>query len=249
MSAIPLLLAASLAVASAATPDYFIRGRKQNLVYLPGAGDQQQAVIFLPGDGGWRGFAVAMAQTVQSWGYDVYGLDTKRYLESFTDGAAPLTSAELAGDMHAVANYVARQGARKVVLLGWSQGAGMGVLAASSSDPMQIKGLITLGLPERAVLGWDWKATMASLARREPDQPHFDVAPLMDNVRSTPLFMIHATDDEYTPPATARRLFARVPALKHFVEIKGANHRFDGQRDRFFIVLKEGLEWTFQNAH
>lgn len=245
MRGLSVVLAATLVMAA---PDYAIRGRKQNLVFLPSGSSQHLAVIFLPGDGGWRGFAVAMAQTIQSWGYDVYGLDTKRYLESFTDGAVPLTSAELAADMHTVAHYVAGQGARKVVMLGWSQGAGMGVLAASPPERAHIGGLITLGLPERAVLGWDWKATMASLARREPDQPHFDVALLMGKVRATPLFMIQATNDEYTPPTPARQLFAHVPGVKRFVEIEGANHRFDGQRDRFFTVLKEGIEWTCRNA-
>jgi pimeloyl-ACP methyl ester carboxylesterase len=131
-----------------------------------------------------------------------------------------------------------------VILVGWSQGAGMAVAAVSGGQARSpIHGVITLGLPESAVLGWDWKATLAIVARRDPDQPTFPVKPLLGNIAPTPIWMIHGSEDEYTTPETARELFQAVSAPKQLREIGGANHRFDGHQDELFRSLKEGLEW------
>lgn len=205
----------------------------------------QAAVIFLPGDGGWRGAAVSMGRAISSWGYDVYGFDTKKYLESFTEGDARLSREEVAADMRSLARQVAGASKRHVILVGWSQGAGMAVAAASGVQPAgPIQGVLTLGLPESAVLGWDWKATLAIIARREPDQPAFTVKPLLPAVAPTPIWMIHGSEDEYTTPQTARGLFHLASEPKQMEEIPGANHRFDGHQEELYRSLKKGLAWV-----
>ena len=205
----------------------------------------QAAVIFLPGDGGWRGAAVSMGRAISLWGYDVYGFDTKKYLESFTEGDARLSREEVAADMRSLARQVAGASKRHVILVGWSQGAGMAVAAASGVQaPGPIRGILTLGLPESAVLGWDWKATLAIIARREPDQPGFTVKPLLPTVAPTPIWMIHGSEDEYTTPQTARGLFQLASEPKQMEEIAGANHRFDGHQEELYRSLKKGLAWV-----
>ncbi|HWR54794.1 MAG TPA: AcvB/VirJ family lysyl-phosphatidylglycerol hydrolase, partial [Bryobacteraceae bacterium] len=57
-----------------------IRGVPQDVYHYGSGGRHRGTVMFLPGDGGWRGFAVNVAEEMASWGYDVYGFDTKRYL-------------------------------------------------------------------------------------------------------------------------------------------------------------------------
>jgi len=65
-----------------------VRGQKQEIYYYPATGAKlNRKVLFAPGDGGWRGWAITIAQQMAGWGYDVYGLDTRTYLSGFTGGA------------------------------------------------------------------------------------------------------------------------------------------------------------------
>ena len=223
-----------------------LRGKTLSLTHLESnAKVTEAAIIFLPGDGGWRGAAVSMGRAISLWGYDVYGFDTKKYLESFTEGDAKLSREELAADMRSLASQVAGASKRRVILVGWSQGAGMAVAAASGVHGAgPIRGILTLGLPESAVLGWDWKATLAIIARREPDQPGFTVKPLLPAVAPTPIWMIHGSEDEYTTPQAALGLFHFASEPKQMEEIPGANHRFDGHQDDLYRSLKKGLAWV-----
>ena len=174
-----------------------LRGRPQSIVRLqPATRTPRGTVVFLPGDGGWRGAAVSMARTILTWDYDVYGFDTKRYLESFSQNGSALTQNQLAGDLRTLAEQLRGGSSKPMIFVGWSQGEGMAVAAAAlASGPAgsPISGLVTVGLPASAVLGWDWKATLAIIARREPDQPtfagHSPVAPpslLAQSSRSCP---------------------------------------------------------------
>ena len=222
-----------------------LRGRSQSLIRLqPSAGDPRATVIFLPGDGGWRGAAVSIARTMIPWGYDVYGFDTKKYLEGFSENGSKLSQRQMAEDMRLLAQYVRGGSPRPVIFVGWSQGAGMAVAAVAGSQAQtSIKGVVTLGLPESAVLGWDWKATLSIIARREPDQPTFAVKPLLREIASTPLWMIHGSNDEYTSLDAERALYQSVGEPKKLDEIAGANHKFDGHLDELNRSLKAGLQW------
>ena len=222
-----------------------LRGKTQTLARLQPANlDSPACVIFLPGDGGWRGAAVSMARTIASWGYEVFGFDTKKYLEGFSQDGANLSREQMTADMRFVADRVGSLTKKRVILVGWSQGAGMAVAAASGAQARgPVYGVVTLGLPQSAVLGWDWKATLAVIARREPDQPSFAVKPLLPRVAPAPLWMIHGAQDEYTTPEVARSLFDVASEPKRIEEIPGANHRFDGHQDELYISLKKGLAW------
>jgi len=236
---VPALLAAG---DSAPFP---VRGKSLTLAHIQPAGPSAAyAVVFLPGDGGWRGAAVTMAGAIASWGYDVYGFDTRKYLEMFSQDGSPLSQDQLAGDMICLARHVGGLSNKRVVFVGWSQGAVMAVAAASSRRTNSpILGVITLGLPEFGVLGWDWKATLAVLARRQPDQPQFSVIPHLRSLAPTPLWMIRGSNDEYTLPATAQALFQAAAQPKRLHEVAQANHRFDGHQSELFQSIRNGLEW------
>ena len=120
----------------------------------------------------------------------------------------------------------------------------MAVAATTGNPPKNpIHGIVTLGLPESAVLGWDWKATLAIVARRKPDQPVFQVKPLLGGVAPTPVWMILGSKDEYTTSEAGRALFQAAREPKRFDEIEGANHRFDGRLTELYRSMKAGLEW------
>jgi uncharacterized protein len=221
-----------------------IRERQQaiNLITAPSA-THDRAILFLPGDGGWRGLAITVASTISSWGYDVYALDTKSYLETFGGVKRDLTENQMQKDLRDIARWIRSRGATKVIIVGWSQGAGMGILAAQAQATPLIDGVITLGLPQSAFLAWNWSDNIAVLARREPDEPHFPIQPLLPAMAPTPVLMIHGARDEYTSPQAARQLYALTSEPKRLIEIDGGNHRFDGKRSELYKALQEGLAW------
>ena len=59
-------------------------------------------VLFVPGVGGWRGWAITIAETMATWGFDVQGLDTKVYLDGFT-GKSMLTEGDVTNDFRELA--------------------------------------------------------------------------------------------------------------------------------------------------
>ena len=182
-----------------------------------------------------------MAESISAMGYEVYGFDTKAYLEEFSKDGVRLTQSQMGEDLR----YISQHVRRPVILVGWSQGAAMSVAAVVGIAVRgDIRGVITLGLPETAFLGWDWKASLAIIARREPDQPKFLIEPLLSNRSATPLWMIHGTDDEYTTTALSQRMFQSAQEPKRFYEIPGANHRFDAHREELNQALKKGLAWV-----
>ncbi|MEZ5352489.1 MAG: alpha/beta hydrolase family protein [Bryobacteraceae bacterium] len=244
-AALMLVIAPLLPAAPDGSVSLVIRDKPQRLVRIAPRGNPMPAgVLLLPGDGGWRGAAVLTARGIADWGYEVFGFETKTYLEMFSQNETALTREQMTADIRNVAAGVRQISKRPVILVGWSQGAGMAVAAASSAGlGGPIFGVITIGLPESAVLGWDWKATLATLAHRQPDQPSFPVRPLLASVAPLQLWMIHGTNDEYTSTAAARGMFEASAMPKRLCVIDGANHRYDGHRDEMFRSIQEGLRW------
>ena len=141
--------------AFAANLNLTVRGKPQSIGYLPSPARTNRAILFLPGDGGWRGLAITIGETIASWGYDVYGFDTKDYLESVSDKSNPLNEANIRADLVTVTSWIKARGAENVILIGWSQGASMAALGAA--DKRVARGVIALGLPASGVLAWNWK--------------------------------------------------------------------------------------------
>jgi pimeloyl-ACP methyl ester carboxylesterase len=204
--------------------------------------EPRASVLFLPGDGGWRGFALTIANTMAAGGYDVYGLDTRDYLEAFT-GTSVLSVAQIGEDLATMTAAIRQHNHRNVILVGWSEGAAL-VVAAAALNPSSCSGVIAFGMPEQAALAWRLRDSLASLAGREPDEPEFEVGPLLARLQAIPLVMIQATHDPYTAIDRARALFERVPAPKRLQFIEARNHRFDGGTKEFFAALDEGLAWV-----
>jgi len=242
-----LTLPALLAQPPAAGRNAFLlRGQRQDVYWIPSAIAAKRPagkVLFFPGDGGWRGFAIDIGRAMASWGYDVFGVDTKRYLESFTSGKATLQEAEVTADMREFAAWV-RQGAKEPVhLVGWSEGAGLGLLGVVTKESGQLfTGLIALGLPERTILGWRAADNITWITKKLPNEPTFRPMDYMAKV-AAPLLMIHSSGDEYTPVEAARKMFAAGGEPKRFVLVQARNHHYDGGRDEFFRALSEGLGW------
>ncbi len=238
-----VVAAVGVRAANAETVPMPLRGRPLSIAHVaPWGPARQAAVLFLPGDGGWHGFAITIGNRMAAAGYDVYALDTRDYLEAFTSGHA-LSVRDVADDLGSIASAIRRQSGASVQLVGWSEGAAL-VIAAAAVKPTAFSGVVACGVPEQGTLGWRLRDSIASLAGREPDEPQFDVAPLLAELTTTPLMMIQATHDPFTTMERAQALFARARGPKRLAFIEARNHRFDGGTERFFAALLDGLQWV-----
>ncbi|HNJ40526.1 MAG TPA: PhoPQ-activated protein PqaA family protein [Acidobacteriota bacterium] len=222
-----------------------IRNKAQSVYYLPAQGvSKHQKVLYFPGDGGWFGTGVTWAQMMASWGYDVYGVDTKQYLESFTSGSRTLSEADICGDYRLLAQAITSDSGERLTIVGWSQGAGMGLLGgAPAANKPYFNGVIAIGLPETSVLGWRWKDNLTYVTGKDPDEPTFSSLEYLPQLAPLPFLMVNSTHDEYITPAQTKTLFHSAAEPKMLRTIQANNHHFDGNTDGFYTALKDGLAW------
>jgi fermentation-respiration switch protein FrsA (DUF1100 family) len=248
-SMLVVLFAAEGQTLSPGKNKFTLRGKEQDLYFLPAKTAGQRPIgkiLYAPGDGGWRGFAITQAKTMAGWGYDVYGIDTKRYLESFT-GKTNLTVSDVMADFHTLAESVDKDG--QVCLVGWSEGAGLELLAAAAEgNKKAFSGLVVIGLAEASLLGWRTADDLTYITKREPNEPHFPSAPYLPKISPLPFVMIHSDHDDYTSVDAAKKMFAEAREPKRFWLISARSHRFDGGTETFFRALRDGLEWIVKST-
>ncbi|MGE0129281.1 MAG: AcvB/VirJ family lysyl-phosphatidylglycerol hydrolase [Blastocatellales bacterium] len=221
-----------------------VRGQKQEIYYYPATGAKlNRKVLFAPGDGGWRGWAITIAQQMAGWGYDVYGLDTRTYLNGFTGGAG-IKESDVMNDFRQIAEWMIKGANERVTLIGWSEGAGLGVLAAAGAENKQtFNGLITFGLGDENVLGWTWKDNLTYVTKSKPNEPAFRASGYMAKIAPLPYLMLHSSKDEFVPFEEAKLLATAAREPKRISVIQANNHRFDGNVNEFYRQLREGLQW------
>ncbi len=226
---------------------FVLRGETQHLFHIPAQGPAQNrpSILFVPGDAGWRGAAVDMGRMMATLGYDVYGFDVRRYLTGFTKSRGALTEDQVASDMEQVVAQVASWSHPPVILVGWSQGAAMVVLAAARTGHKEmVGGVLTIALPEAGFLGWRWRDSLLALFRRDAHEPEFQVAPLLPQVAPVPTWMVYGTRDRFTPATVARRLVSLARRPRRRREIRGGSHQLTGQRAELLASLRAGLAWV-----
>ncbi len=224
-----------------------IRGQDLEIYRLPAAdAGQHPKVLFAPGDGGWRGFAIDIAQNLAAGGFDVYGIDTRHYLQSFT-GSTPLKTSDVASDFAQFAHAIDGGSKEKILLVGWSEGAGLGLAAAASDAGRAVfAGVVAIGMPQRSLLGWRWTDLSSSITKKLPNEPTFDSADFVAKVSPLPLCMIASTQDEYISTDATRALFQAAKEPKRLVIINASNHKYGGNTDEFFRTLRGALSWIQQ---
>ncbi len=251
LSSVGLLVVLILAVATvpagnASTTTVAIRGQRLALTSYPATGTRQNRnVLFAPGDAGLRGWAVTVAQAMASWGYDVYVIDTKDYLESFTPGGtATLKEGDVMADFRDIARRITNDSGERMTLVGWSEGAGLTVLAGADPNNKRVfNGVITFGLGDENALGWTWKDTLASLAGRDPNEPTFHTSSYVGRIAPLPLMVIQASRDTSVTPAESKNVFSQAREPRQYVLVDAGDHKFGGGQTQFFQALSGGLQW------
>jgi pimeloyl-ACP methyl ester carboxylesterase len=224
-----------------------IRGQRQTIYFYPAEGSgRHRKILFVPGDGGWRGFAITITEELAKAAYDVYCIDTRRYLESFT-GPVVLNTAEISADFNQMARWMQQGGQERLLLVGWSEGAGLGLAAtADAANQAIFDGLVAIGTPEYNILAWRWTDIGAQITKKLPHEPTFKSADFMAKVSPLPLFVIASTSNEYVTPEATRALFSAAREPKRLVMIDARDHKYSGNTESFFRALREGLNWIQQ---
>lgn len=247
-----VLLALALQLAPAAAFAYEsisfgVRGKTLALaVYRPASGKPKGTVFMGSGDVGWVGLATDMAEFLAGQGYTVIGVNVRQYLAAFTSGKVTLTTKEAPEDYTQLASFLKQRGllTPPVIVSGVSEGAALAVLAASlDKNHAWINGVLTMGLPPTAELGWRWSDFTSWITKKDPDEPMFAPKDYLPRVAPIPICLIQSTQDEYVTEADYR-LFERVAQEpKKFVLIKASNHRFTDQKDELKRQVTSCVEW------
>lgn len=217
-------------------------------------------VLYASGDGGWFGAAVGMFRTIVSSGLPTVGFSTKTFMRLEHRWSKPPTEG------HVVEGYQQIiDGARAllrlpkdapVVLTGWSRGASLGVLVATSreADP-RILGLVAVGLAadERLDIEADSDdepggAQVPARLDDEPEARSVAMYPLLSRIAPRRSVVIQASGDKYLGAARARELFGADSPVKRLVAIDARSHRFDGGEARFAEALVEAVKWIGSSA-
>ena len=210
-------------------------------------------VLYASGDGGWFGAAVGMFRTIAGSGLPTVGFSTKAFMHIERRWSRPLSVARVAeGYQRIIDAGRAALGLppdAPVVLTGWSRGASLSVLVASSRevDPRVI-GLVAIGLAadERLDVEGDSDDDAGSPAASDDPLSARSIAmyPLLSRIPLRRLVVIQSSGDGYLPAARARELFGLDSATKRLVAVDARNHRFSGGEASFAAALAEAVAWV-----
>jgi pimeloyl-ACP methyl ester carboxylesterase len=244
---IVLVCCAAVPTAAQPTQALSIRGHQQTLrIYGVRGG---RPVIVSSGDGGWMHLGPRVAEMLAARGFFVVGFDARAYLQAFTSGSSTLRPADEPLDYRALIDFAARGASERPILVGVSEGAGLSVLAAA--DPAVkplIRGVVTLGLPDRNELGWRWKDALIYVTHGVPNEPTFHARDLVSHLAPVPLAGIQSTQDEFVPLMEARDVFAHAAQPARFWVVPARDHKFSGNLEGFEANLMEALSWIAHSA-
>jgi hypothetical protein len=249
ISVLVFALAAAHA-AAAETLTFPVRGKNLTLTVYRPAGKPKATVLMGSGDVGWVGLAVEMSEFLQSQGYCAIGINVREYLAAFTSGKTTLTTREPPLDYGQLAVFLRQRNllTAPVIVSGVSEGAALAVLAASfPANHDWIHGVVTMGLPPTAELGWRWSDFTSWLTKKDPDEPMFEPKQFVPHVSPLPLCLIHSTKDEYVTAADIKAFDSVAREPKKLVLINASNHRFTDRKPELKQQFMACLAWVFAN--
>ena len=216
-----------------------------HLARLRGEPNGAPLVLYVTGDGGWRGADPLVFRALVQWGYPSVGMEARGYLDHLGDLDLKATPRRLARDYASIVARARRElglaAATPVVLVGFSRGAGLAVLAASQRGLREaLLGVVAVALTdEEEDLGLDPEGTAQDPAPTGPVNPYR----VLPRLGSLPVAVIQSTRDHYVTAAEARRLFGVDTSSRRLLAIESEGHTFAGARDKLLEALRASLRW------
>jgi pimeloyl-ACP methyl ester carboxylesterase len=208
----------------------------------------QTLVLFTSGDGGWSPFCADIAAHIAANGKTVVGFNMKDYLVNFASSQKPVSPDEVARDYDAIIRASSAQpgvnSTARLILAGWSAGAGYSVLVAS--DPAfkdRVDRVVAISLPVYNELAWKPTDALIYITHGTPREKVFDARQYLKRLEVTPVVILNATDDDNSPLREAQSLFESAPGPKHFYAVKASGHHFEGGAPEFYRALDDGLSF------
>ena len=195
--------------------------------YPSESGSDTMAIIY-SGDGGWRDLDKQIGETLAARGLPVVGVDS---LRSFWTARTP---AQMAQDLAAlIQTYQGRWGTRRVVLIGYSFGAGVLPFAINLLPPevrAEIVLVALLGVDPRA----DFEIRLAGWLGEQPDDKAPEVLPQLLQLDLSRLQCFYGEEEQDS--------LCRVPELAKAEIIRtSGGHHFDGDYGALAARILDGI--------
>lgn len=218
------------------------------LVRASGAAGRRPLVLYATGDGGWRSADRGLFQHLALWGYPLAGLSARHYLEHLRFEAT--TPAHVAEDYGALIAFAKKAlelpGDTPTVLVGFSRGSGLAVVAAGQSElrPL-LGGVLAVALTDEEEYVRDDRTRTGRYPRNLGDRQLATLRPydVLAGLDQVPLAVIQSTEDSYLPAARARQLFGPDGEQRRFYAIRAGGHTFAGARKALYEQARVALEW------
>jgi dienelactone hydrolase len=207
---------------------------------------EQPLVFFTSGDGGWSPFCADIAAHIAATGKTVVGFNAKDYLESFASSQRPISANELTRDYEEMINVAGKlpgvDGRARLVLAGWSLGAGYSVLVATDSIVRErMDRVVAISLPVYDELAWKPTDALIYITHGTPREKVFDARQFVAKLDAVPIVILNATDDDTSPSRESQSLFDLAPGPKRLYMVKASGHHFEGGEAEFYRDLDEAL--------
>jgi fermentation-respiration switch protein FrsA (DUF1100 family) len=132
------------------------------------------------------------------------------------------------------------------VLVGFSRGSGLAVVAAGESElrPL-LGGVLAVALTENEEYVRDDRTRVGREPRKSSDRRLATLRPyeVLADLDHLPLAVIQSTKDAYLPAARARQLFGPDREGRRLYAITAGSHTFAGARDTLYERARLALEW------
>jgi len=248
VAAVLLLTGASVAGAAPDQRlDFPVRGKTLTIsVYKPARAEPLGTIFMGSGDVGWVGLAVDLSEFLSDTGYTVVGINVRQYLSAFTQGKVTLTTNEPPADYEALYHFLKARNlvTQPVFVAGVSEGAAMAVLAgARPENRAWLNGVMTMGLPPTAELGWRWSDFTSWITKKDSNEPMFAPKEFVPAISPLPLCMLQSTTDEYVSESDYRTFERVAREPKKLVLIQAANHRFTDRRKELQAAVLACIAW------
>src|SRR3954469_18037094 len=206
-------------------------------------------VVFVTGDGGWRGKDLDLFNHLVEWGYPVVAFSAPDYLNHLASGAESVLPSVLANDFVGVIDIARRDfglpPAVPVVLTGVSRGADLVVVAAAQGAlRAPVAGVLAVALTkeEEFVRHHRHSGRQDGAAGADADWVMAEPYALLPDVHA-PVCVIQSAHDQYVPAAEARSLFGPDTPTRRLYAIASRNHSFSDARDDLYEAMRTSLAW------
>ena len=144
------------------------------------------------------------------------GFDVKDYLVHVANSQKPISAEELGQDYSAIAQVSAAQpgvdSKARLILAGWSLGAGYSLLVASQPQFVDhVDRVVAISPPRYNELAWKPTDALIYFTHGTPREKVFDARQYVKKLDLTPFFIINATDDDTSPLSEAKEIFEAAP--------------------------------------